>query len=75
MNDTDTPKVLRRHTFTPDADPLPELKKHLTAQQLYQISQAIEFVKGQTGHGAVTIEIRKDKPRFISVTFGSELDP
>lgn len=72
MVDT-TPNTHR--TFMPDDDPMPELKKHLTAQQLYEIAQGMEFVKEQTGHGEVTIQFRNGFPRFISVTFGKELKP
>lgn len=68
-----TPKTNR--TFLPHDDPLPELKKHLTPQQIHEIKQGIEFIKDQTGYGEVSIQFRNGKPRFISVTFGKELKP
>lgn len=70
---TDTATKTSR-TFLPD-DPMPELKKHLTTQQLHDIAQGMEFVKAQTGHGEVVIQFRNGVPRFISVTFGKELKP
>lgn len=67
-----------RRTFRPDgADPMPELKKHLTPEQWFQVAEAFEFVKSQTGHGQVTIEFKAGNPRFVKfmVEISKELKP
>ena len=62
-----------RRTFLPDDDPMPELNKHLTPQQWYEVAQACEFVKSQTGHGQVVIEYKNGLPRFVKVEISKEL--
>lgn len=72
MDDT---KATRR-TFTPeDADPHKELNKHLTDSQLLEISEALEFVKSQTGHGQVVIQYVNGLPRFVKAEISKELKP
>lgn len=64
----------RTKRYIPGDDPLPELRKHLTAEQLYQLAQGLEFVTSQTGHGTISIDIRGGHPRFIRVEYGAELE-
>ena len=65
-----------RRTFHPDgADPMPELKKHLTPEQWFEVAEACDFVQTQTGHGQVVIEFKAGKPRFVKVEISKELKP
>ncbi len=74
---TQTPalQVKNPRRYVPGDDPLPELFKHFTAQQAFEIAQAVEFIKDQTGHGEVRITIKAGLPRFISVEYSQELKP
>ena len=66
----------RKKAYVPDDwDPTKEILKHFTPQQVFDILNGAQFVKNQTGHGSVTIEIRKGLPRHVLVTYGADLDP
>lgn len=65
-----------RRTFVPeDADAHKELNKHLTDSQLLEISEALEFVKSQTGHGQVVIQYVNGLPRYVKAEISKELKP
>jgi len=72
---TDQQTLTAKTTYLPDADPVKELREHLTPQQLFDLSKAMEFVRSQTGHGCVSIEFKGGHPRFIRTEISAELKP
>ena len=71
--DTTTAPNRTKH-YLPSDDPLPELRKHLTTEQLYQLAQGIEFVKAQTGYGTISIDVANGNPRRIRIEYSADLE-
>ena len=64
----------RTKHYLPGDDPLPELRKHLTNEQLMQIANGLEFVRSQTGYGTISIDVTNGNPRRIRIEYSADLE-